>query len=232
VFPPSISDPGQVRGRVDVVRTAGVAAFDEGDELGPGSQERAGTLIAGGGLDHLGPVLPGQQHRVARLPVVGGDRHAGAAAVRGDQAGDRLGSDQRLVGQRDHDRAGVRTDFQADVRVAGRFGEGLQGGTQRGAHAGAPLRIVDGQGSVKLEGDGTGDDQDRVGAASPKQVDAALGESLAVQLHQRLGLAEPGPFPRSEQDPRDRRPHGVQAYRVRRRPADAVGARRAGRKPR
>jgi hypothetical protein len=85
----------------------------------------------------------------------------------------------------------------------------LQGGTQRGAHAGAPLRIVDGQGSVKLEGDGTGDDQDRVGAASPKQADTTLGESLAVQLYQRLGLAEPGPFPRGEQDPRDRRPHGV-----------------------
>ena len=63
--------------------------------------------------------------------------------------------------------------------------------------------------SVELYWDGPGDDQDRVGAASPQQVHAALGEGLAVQLHQRLGLAEPGPFPRGEQDPRDRRPHGV-----------------------
>ena len=106
---PEGSDPGQVRGRVDVVGAAGVAAFDEGDELGAGTQERPGALIAGGRRDHLGPVLPGQEHRVARLAVIGGHRHAGAVAVGGDQAGDRLGSDQRLVGQGHHYRADAGT---------------------------------------------------------------------------------------------------------------------------
>ena len=39
---PKGSDPGQVRGRVDVVGTAGVPAIDEGDEVGMGAQERPG----------------------------------------------------------------------------------------------------------------------------------------------------------------------------------------------
>jgi hypothetical protein len=64
-------------------------------------------------------------------------------------------------------------------------------------------------GSVELDRDGTSHDQDRVRAAGPQEVHAALGESLAVQLHQRLGLAKPGSFTRGEQDARDRRAHGV-----------------------
>ena len=63
--------------------------------------------------------------------------------------------------------------------------------------------------AVELDRDGTGDDQDRVRAAGPQEVHAALGECLAVQLYQRLGPAEPGPFSRGEQDTRDRRAHGV-----------------------
>jgi hypothetical protein len=63
--------------------------------------------------------------------------------------------------------------------------------------------------SVELDRGGTGDDQDRVGAAGPQEVYAALGESLAVQLHQRLGPAEPGSFTRGEQDARDHRAHDV-----------------------
>ena len=46
-------------------------------------------------------------------------------------------------------------------------------------------------------------------AADPQEVHAALGEGLAVQLHQRLGPAEPGTFSRGEQHARDRRAHGV-----------------------
>ena len=194
-------DPGQVRGRVDVVGAAGVAAFDEGDEVGTGAQEGPGTLVAGGRRDHLGPVLPGQEHGVARLAVVGGHRHAGAVAVGGDQPRDRLRADQRLVGQGHDDRA----DLGAGVGV----GQSAQGGTERRAHAGPPLGVVYRVRSAELDRGGTGDDQDRLRAAGPQEVHAALGEGLAVQLHQRLGLAEPGPFTRGEHDARDRRAHGV-----------------------
>jgi hypothetical protein len=194
-------DPGQVRGRVDVVGAAGVTAFDQGDEVRTGAQECPGTLVAGGRRDHLGPVLPGQEHGVARLAVVGGHRHAGAVAVGSDQPGDRFRADQRLVGQGHDDRA----DIGAGVGI----GQSPQGGPERGAHAGPPLWVVDGMRSVELDRRGTGDDQDRVRAASPQEMHAALGESLAVQLHQRLGPAEPGSFTRGEQDARDRRAHGV-----------------------
>jgi hypothetical protein len=194
-------EPGQIRGRVDVVGAAGVTAFDEGDEVGTGAQERPGALVAGGRRDHLGPVLPGQEHGIARLAVVGGHRDAGAVAVGGDQPCDRLRADQRLVGQGHDDRA--------DIGVGVGVGESLQGGPERGAHAGPPLRIVYRTCPVELDRRGTGDDQDRVRAAGPQEVHAALGESLAVQLHQRLGLAEPGSLTRGEQDARDRRAHGV-----------------------
>jgi hypothetical protein len=63
--------------------------------------------------------------------------------------------------------------------------------------------------SWDLDFGGAGDDQDRVRAAGPQQADPALGEGLPVQLDQRLGAAEPGPLPRSEQDPCDRGSHGV-----------------------
>jgi hypothetical protein len=85
-------DPGQVRGRVDVVRAAGIPALDERDEIRPGAQERPGSPVTSGRRDHLGPVFTGEQDRIAGLAVVSGDRHAGSAAVRGDQAGDRAGS--------------------------------------------------------------------------------------------------------------------------------------------
>jgi aldose 1-epimerase len=108
-------DPGQIRGRVDVVGAAGVTAFDEGDEIGTSAQERPGALVAGGRRDHLGPVFPGQEHGVARLAVVGGHRHAGAVAVGGDQPRDRFRADQRLVGQGHDD----RTDVAAEASVGG-----------------------------------------------------------------------------------------------------------------
>jgi hypothetical protein len=63
--------------------------------------------------------------------------------------------------------------------------------------------------SVELDWGGTDDDQDRVRAAGAQEVHAPFGERLAVQLYQRLGLAEPGPLPRGEQDARDPRAHGV-----------------------
>ena len=143
-------DPGQVCGRVDVVGAAGVAAFDEGDEVGTGAQECPGALVAGGRRDHLGPVLPGQEHRVARLAAVGGHRHGGAVAVGGDQPCDRFGADQRLVGQGHDDRAdvtaGTGSGTDACIRAGAGLGggsggadESLQGGSERGAHAGTPL---------------------------------------------------------------------------------------------
>jgi hypothetical protein len=63
--------------------------------------------------------------------------------------------------------------------------------------------------SVELDPSGADDDQDRVRAAGPQEVHAPFGECLAVQLYQRLGLAEPGPLPRGEQDTGNPRAHGV-----------------------
>jgi aldose 1-epimerase len=198
-------DPGQVGRSVDVVGAAGVAALDQGDKAGTGPQERPGPLIAGGRRDHLGPVLAGQEHRIARLPVVGSHRHGSAVAIGGDQAGDRLRSDQRLVGQGHDDRA----DAGAGVGVGVGVGESLQGGAQRGAHAGPPCGIVDSTRPVELDRGGAGDDQDRICPAGPQQVHPPFGEGPPAELHQRFGLAEPGAFPRGEQDPRDRGAHGV-----------------------
>jgi aldose 1-epimerase len=198
---PDCRDPGQVRGRVDVVGAAGVAALDEGDELGAGTQERSRPGVASGHLDHLGPVLARQQHGIARLTLVCGHRHAGAVAVGGDQPGDCPGADQRLVGQGHH--------HGADA-VA--FAKREQRGSQRRAHARAPLRIVDSAGSVESDRRGAGDDKDRIRASGPQEVHAPFGQGPAVQFHQCLGPAEPGAFTRCEQDARDRRLHGVQAY--------------------
>jgi hypothetical protein len=63
--------------------------------------------------------------------------------------------------------------------------------------------------SVELDRGGAGDDQDRVRAAGPQELHAALGEGLAVEFDERLGPAEPGPLPRGEQDARYRGAHGV-----------------------
>ena len=142
----------EISGGVDIVGAAGVAAFDERDEVRAGAQECPGAPIAGGHRDDLGPVLAGEQYRVARLTFVGGYRHAGAGAVRGDQPRDRLWPYQGLVRQRDRHGAHVwrkrgrrvplGPSFSA-LRVPG-AGEGLQGGAEGGAHSGAPLRVVNG----------------------------------------------------------------------------------------
>jgi aldose 1-epimerase len=196
------ADPGQVRWRVDVVGAARVAAFDEGDEVGVGPEKRPRPGVASGHLDHPGPVIARQQHGIARLTAVSGHRDRGPVLVGGDQPGDRLCPYQRLIGQR-HYRRGY-----LDRKCRRR----LEGGTERGAHAGAPFRVEYNTGSVELHRGGAGDDQDRVRAAGSQEAHAALGQGAAVQLHQRLGLAEPGPFTRAEQDARDRRAHDVQAY--------------------
>jgi hypothetical protein len=114
-------------------------------------------------------VLAGQQHRVARLAAVGGHGHVGAGPVRGDQAADRLGAHQRLVGQ--------RHDHGAYFRARLQLGQGAQGGTQRGSHARAPFPVVDGASLMfraKFDLGGAGDDEDRVRAAGPEQGDTAL----------------------------------------------------------
>ena len=59
---------------------------------------------------------------------------------------------------------------------------------------------------------GAGDDNDRGRAAGSQQIDAALGESLPVQLDQSLRLAEPGTRPGGEKHARDTVLHGPQAY--------------------
>jgi hypothetical protein len=156
-------------------------------------------------------VLAGQQHRVARLATVGGHGHAGAGLVRGDQAADRLGAHQRLVGQRHDHGAYFRTRFRARLQL----GQGAQRGTQRGSHARAPFPVVDGASLMfraKFDLGSAGDDEDRVRAACPEQGDAALGEGLAVQLDQRLRPTEPGSLPGGEQHSRDCTAHGPQAY--------------------
>jgi len=200
---PNCRDPGQVRWRVDVVGATGVAALDQGDELGPGAQERPRPGVASGHLDHLGPVFARQQHGIARLAFVCGHRNAGAFPVGGDQPGDRPGPDKRLVGQ--------GHDHRAEA-VAVAVAKGEQRGSQRRAHAGAPLWIVYSNGPVELDLGGAGDDKDRIRASGPQEVHAPFGQGPAVQFHQRLGPAEPGPFTRGEQDARDRRVHEVLAY--------------------
>ena len=155
---------------------------------GPGAQERPGALVAGGRRDDLGPVLAGQQYGVARLALVGGDRHGGAGPVRGDQARDRLSAHQRLVGQRNHRGVHVR-------------GKGSQGGAERGSHAGTPLLIVYCTYSVQFYPGGAGDDDDRIRAAGEQGIDAALGEGPPVQFDQRFRLAESRALARGQQNP-------------------------------
>ena len=181
-------DAVEVGGRVDIVGAPGVAAFDERDQVRTGAQERPGALVAGGRRDDLGPVLAGQQDGVARLALVGGDRHGGARPIRGNQARDRFRAYQRLVGQRDH--------HGVDVR-----GQGAQGGAKRGSHAGTPLSVVYCMYSVQLYRGGAGDDEDRVRAAGQQGIDAALGEGLPVQFNQRFRLAESRALPCGQQNP-------------------------------
>src|SRR5215469_996339 len=90
--------PRQVGGSVKVVGPAGVAALDAGDQLGPGAQECPGADISARRGASFVPVLPGQEHRVARPTVVTGDGHDGAGLEGGDQPPYRLRPHQRLVG--------------------------------------------------------------------------------------------------------------------------------------
>jgi hypothetical protein len=189
-------DPGEVSRGVDVIGAARVAAFDLGDEIRPGAQEGPRPRIAGRQLGDLGPVLAGQQHGIAGLAVVGGDGHARPVPVRGDQPGHGLRSDERLIGEGDHRRTRVGA------------GQSLEGDAERGTHAGPPLLVVDGLRPADLDRGGARDDQDRVGAAGPEEFRAAFGERLTAQFDERLGPAEPGPFPRGEQHSRDRSLHG------------------------
>lgn len=200
-----IGDADQVGRRVDVLGAAGIAALDERDEVGPGAQECPGPRVAGGQGGHFGPVLAGHEHGVARFPVVCGHRHAGAAAVRGNQPCHRLRPHQWLVCERHHHRAYVGgIGSRRPVRFSlWRRAQDAEGGAERGAHAGPPFVVVDSVCPAQLDGGSAGDDHDRIRAARAQQGDAVLGQGLSVELDERLGTAEPGSFPRGEQDPRD-----------------------------
>ena len=117
-------DADEVFGSIDVVGTAGVAAFDERDEIGVRAEEGTGPGVTAGHGENFGPVLAGDQDRIARPPAVGGDRDGGARAwgaacaravlpgwaagcagvapVGRDQPLDARGADEGLVGQGDH----------------------------------------------------------------------------------------------------------------------------------
>ncbi len=182
-------EPGQVRRGVQVVRLAGVRALDQRDQVRVGAQERPGTDVARGQRDHLRPVFPGQQHRVARPALVGGDSHRSPGGVRGDQPLHRGRPDQRLVHQRDYGRvAAVRHRPQAH--------------SQRGAHAGRPVRVVHHDRSGQGQLGGPGDHHDRVGAARPEQRGAPVSQPAATELDQGLRPPQPGPGPRGQQHPR------------------------------
>jgi hypothetical protein len=71
------------------------------------TQKGPGSRVPRGHRDHLGPVLAGQEHGVARLAVIGGNSHGGTATVRGDQPRHCSRPYQRLVRERHHRRADV-----------------------------------------------------------------------------------------------------------------------------
>jgi hypothetical protein len=50
-------DAGEISGSVNVVRTAGVTALDQGDQVRSGAQEGARTGVTGRGRDDVRPVL-------------------------------------------------------------------------------------------------------------------------------------------------------------------------------
>ncbi len=165
-------------------------------------------------------MLSGDQHRVARLAVVGGDRHAGAGPVRADQPAHRLRSHQRLIHQRNHHRADPVGAVGAEAVVALLAGAGGilqaesgQRRTQGRSHPGSPDRIVYSIYAFEAEIRGTSDHEYGIGAAGTKQRHAALGERLTTQFDQRLRPAEPRPFPGGEQDPGDPRQHGPSVRR-------------------
>ena len=167
-------------------------------------------------------ITSGQCSRASRtglrgLAVVGGDRHAGAVAVRGDQP--RPPPRHPTSGWS----ASATTTAPTSAASVRAWPDRRGARARRAARREEPMpvrhvRVVYSMCSAELDRGRAGDDQDRVRAAGPQQLDAALGEGLPVQLDERLRLAEPGPFSRGEQHPRDRRAHGPQAYARPRRP--------------
>jgi hypothetical protein len=143
-------------------------------------QERARPGVAGRHADHLRPVRGGDEHRVARLAVVGGDRDRSASVVGGDQAPDRLRPDERLISQGNHGRGcvGLRA---AGLRGAGSCGaaQGMQTGHERRAHPGQPVRIMHGERVGQLDRHCPGHHEHRVRAAVAQQSHATLGEGSA-----------------------------------------------------
>jgi hypothetical protein len=80
-------------------------------------------------------MLAGQEHRVARLTVVGGHGHGGTGTVRGDQPRDRLRSHQWLVRERHHRRADVGGKRGRGLARPGRLAvrsavQGAEGGAE------------------------------------------------------------------------------------------------------
>jgi hypothetical protein len=80
---------GQVLRRVDVVRTAHVAALDQGYQLRVRPQEGTRSGISGHHGQHGQPVVAGDEDRVARLAVIGRHRDGCPGGVRGDEPADR-----------------------------------------------------------------------------------------------------------------------------------------------
>jgi hypothetical protein len=142
-------------------------------------QEGARPGVTARGLGHGRPVGPRDQHRVARFPLVGGDRDGGPFRVRGDQPADRQRADERLVRQRDHHGADVtrRQRFGGIRRPQPGGGQepGVSGGRhqdpqpagERGSHPRGPVRVVHGGRPRYLKRRGPGDDKHRVGSAVP-----------------------------------------------------------------
>jgi hypothetical protein len=178
-------DPSQILSGVDVVGAAGIAAFHDRDQVRVRPQERSCSRVPGRHLQHRGPVLRGDQHRVARLAAVGRDGDGGPGPVRGDQPPHRFRSDERLIGQRDHGRPG--SCFCLDACLY----EGAQPGGQRGTHPGAPVRVVHRPGPGHGHGHGAGHDQHRIGAAGGEQRHAALGEGLPGEFDRGLRPSQP-----------------------------------------
>jgi len=73
-------DAYEIFGGVDVVGAAYVATFNERDEVGMRAEEGAGPGVTVCQSENFGPVLTGDQDRIARAAAIGSDRNAGTAA--------------------------------------------------------------------------------------------------------------------------------------------------------
>jgi len=102
-----VRDADEVFGGVDVIGTACVAAFNERDEIGVRAQEWARSGVAARVGENFGPMLAGDEDRIARPPAVASNRDAGGVARVGvtlvgcDEALDAHGGDEGLVGEGD-----------------------------------------------------------------------------------------------------------------------------------